>query len=98
MVFYPKQMTEKELYQGWLWLQRQQYSREQMALTRVKHNQPQITRRNLLLGLALDGTLWGWENRLGLAELQIRGLVDNQIQRQLDHNYQLWKKEKGLSK
>lgn len=94
VVFTPKNMTAQELYQGYIWLNRQLSGPKAMSDV-IKRNHDRATlSNNPMLGVIQTGLPWLVETALSLKELELRGYVDKNIQNTMDNEYKRWSKQR----
>ena len=93
VVAHPKNMMAQQLEQGFYWLKRQLYNPREISQSARKNLDLSTMAANPTLGILLSGLNWATETYLSLIELSAKGHIKPQVQRQLDNEYQNWRKK-----
>lgn len=91
VVHRPKSMTAEQLQQGYFWLLNQLYSASRVMAAAQANFDVGAWREDPLLGLFLTGAVWGEETHLAVKELELRGQIDQKMQRELTGEYKTWR-------
>lgn len=95
VVHRPVGMTVDQLQQGFHWLNRRIYNLAAIKKHFQRNFDPRFAREHLKLATFTAGLPWSVAKRFSLMEMQARGLVDMDYQRELDGQYQAWKKREA---
>ncbi len=93
----PKQMTSKQLQQGYYWLLRTIYSPPMIARSFQRNFSAELFIKNPFLALMVTGIPWQTEAWTSVTELTARGYLDRKVQKEMDAEYQRWKGERANS-
>ena len=88
----PLNMTPDELQQGYYWLLRRLNSPQAIANSARVNYDPKLLREKLFLEILKTGILWRTETFLSTLELQARGYIKPEVQRELDNGYDEWER------